>query len=119
MRCRFLLDENMDPEIKNQIRIKVPGIDIVCIGDPGVPPRSTLDPVILVWIEENNYILVSKNRVSMGDHLADHFAAGRSFPGLFWIPRKWTIGEIIEFLCLAWDLSEMEEYHNRMLTAPF
>lgn len=119
MLCRFLLDENMDPEIRDQLRIKAPGIEIMRVGDAGAPPRATLDPAILLWTEQNNYILVSKNRISMPRHLIDHFATGRNFPGLFWVDENMPMGEIIDFLLLAWGASEMEEHFNKIAKIPF
>lgn len=57
---RFLLDENMDQAIQRQLQRLNSEIDVKLVGDAEVPPRGTSDPDILMWIEHNDYILVTK-----------------------------------------------------------
>lgn len=94
MRPRFLLDEQLNPEIKKQLQIIEPSIEVYRIGERSVPPRGTLDPDILVWIEQHDFILVTNNRRSMAGHIDDHFAAGGHFPGILQIREGTTIGRI-------------------------
>ncbi|MEH1922927.1 hypothetical protein [Nostoc sp.] len=54
-----------------------PEIAIKVVGESGTPPKSTLDPEILCWCEDNNFILVTNNRTSMPVHLAEHIAVNR------------------------------------------
>ena len=62
MRPRFLLDENTDRAIQRQLQRLNARIDVRLVGDAEVPSRGTSDPDILVWMECNGYILVTKNR---------------------------------------------------------
>ena len=62
MRPRFPLDENMECAIQRQLQRLNAGIDVRLVGDVEVPPRGTSDPDILMWIEHNDYILVTRNR---------------------------------------------------------
>jgi Domain of unknown function (DUF5615) len=82
MEVRYLLDENMSPEWRNQLLHHQPDLMVWMIGDPLVPAQGTLDPEILVWCEEHRFLLVTNNRRSMPSHLADHLAANRSIPGI-------------------------------------
>nr|WP_293128835.1 DUF5615 family PIN-like protein [Microcoleus sp. bin38.metabat.b11b12b14.051] len=50
------------------------------MGEPEAPSRGTLDPEILKWCEEYNFILVTNNRKSMPVHLTDHLAERRHIP---------------------------------------
>jgi predicted nuclease of predicted toxin-antitoxin system len=65
MTLKYLIDENVNPIYPNQIRRREPNIIIKVVGEPETPPKSTLDPEILYWCEENNFVLVTNNRTSM------------------------------------------------------
>lgn len=82
MTLKYLLDENVDQVYKREYRKRNPELVMWAVGDPGAPRKSTLDPDILCWCEEHNFILVTNNRKSMPVHLADHIAQGRSVPGI-------------------------------------
>jgi len=104
--------------IQRQLRRLDTRIEVLAIGDPGAPPAGTSDPDILVWLEENSYILVTENRSTLPVHLSDHFAAGRHIPGVLWIRPGVGIGRIIEELHLIWFASTADEYQDRMLFIP-
>ena len=72
MSLRYLIDENMSPSYKKQILLKRPELVVHAIGDPGFPPKGTLDPEILLWCEENNLVLITNNRESMPVHLKEY-----------------------------------------------
>ena len=59
---RYLLDEHIAPSYSPQLLRAAPDLVAWLIGDPGAPPRGTLDPEILIWCEENGFILVTNNR---------------------------------------------------------
>jgi hypothetical protein len=88
------------------------------LGDITAPSRGTLDPEILLWYEENNYILVTNNRKSMPVHLADHLASNHHIPGIFILSLKLSMGENIEQLMLIAEGSFEDEYQDRILFLP-
>ncbi|MBW4591871.1 MAG: hypothetical protein KME46_02825 [Brasilonema angustatum HA4187-MV1] len=47
------------------MRLREPDIIIKVVGEPKTPPKSTLDPEILCWCEDNNFVLVTNNRTSI------------------------------------------------------
>ncbi|MEC4986309.1 MAG: DUF5615 family PIN-like protein [Oscillatoria sp. PMC 1068.18] len=71
MTLNYLIDENVNPLYANQIRNREPNILIKVVGEKDTPPKSTLDPKILCWCEENNFIFVTNNRTYMLIYLAD------------------------------------------------
>ena len=77
MTLKYLLDENVDLIYQTQLQRRNPHLVVWAVGDPGAPPKSTLDPEILCWCEEYNCLLVTNNRKSMPIHLTDHIAQGR------------------------------------------
>ncbi|MBC6481250.1 MAG: DUF5615 family PIN-like protein [Hormoscilla sp. GM7CHS1pb] len=110
MAIKFILDENVDPVYQTQFLQKNPELVMWAIGDPGTPPKSTLDPEILCWCEAENFVLVTNNRKSMPVHLADHIAQGRHVPGILILNANLTIGETIEELTLIAEAAFEEEY---------
>ena len=93
-------------------------IDVLAIGDPGAPPTGSPDPEILVWLEQQGYLLVTENRSTIPLHLSNHFAAGRHVPGILWIHPDMGLGRIIEELYMVWSASSADEYQDHTLFLP-
>ncbi len=68
MALKYLIDENVDPIYTVQLRRLKTDLLIMAIGDLTTPPKGTLDPEILLWCEENDFVLVTNNRKSMPVH---------------------------------------------------
>jgi hypothetical protein len=47
MPIRYLIDENLSPAYADQLRRREPALDVYAVGEPGAPPKGTLDPNIL------------------------------------------------------------------------
>ena len=80
MKPRFLLDENLPPRFKLAILRLNPEIDILRVGDSNAPALGTLDPDILIYLQQSQGILLTDNRKSMPEHLQDHWASN----GFIW-----------------------------------
>jgi hypothetical protein len=118
MALRYLLDEHIDPAIRTQILRAAPDLEVWIIGDPGAPPRGTLDPDILIWCEDNDFVLVTNNRRSMPRHLSAHLALGRHVPGILVVSLAMTMGQLIDELVLIAGASEASEYRDLILYLP-
>lgn len=118
MKPRFLLDEHVNPAIQRQLHRLNPALEVLVIGQLDAPAKGMSDPDLLIWLEENSYILVTENRSTIPVHLANHFAQERHIPGIFWVRPNVNIGEIIEELYLIWLVSTAEEYQDRTLFIP-
>ncbi len=116
---RYLVDENTTRVIVDQLRRMRPEMEILIVGDELAPPRGTLDPDILLWMEREGYSLITRNRKSMPPHLRDHLASGHHIPGIFTFKHKVPIGHIIETLLLIWEASEPGEYQDQIVFIPF
>jgi hypothetical protein len=115
----LLLDEHVPAFYRVQLLRREPELTVWRIGQPTVPPKGTLDPEILCWCEEYDYLLVTNNRGSMPQHLADHLAAGRHVPGVLSLRPKAAIGRILEHLLLAAGASHEEELRDQIVNVPF
>ena len=88
------------------------------MGDHHCPPRGTLDPEILLWCEEYNFILVTNNPKSMPVHLLDRINEGRHIPGIFILNVKLTVGQNIDELIFLAEASFEGEYQDQLIHWP-
>jgi hypothetical protein len=114
----YLLDENLPRWWAPTLLRLQPGLTLWPIGDPGAPPRGTLDPAILDWCETHDFILVTNNRRSMPGHLADHLAAGRHVPGILLIDVGMTAAELANELGLIAGAGRPEDFRDLILNLP-
>ena len=115
---RYLLDEHIPPAYHTQLLYHEPSLTVLAIGDEGAPARSTKDPEILRWCEQNHFSLITNNRKSMPQHLVDHLAAGHHVPGIFTINLNVSIGLVIEQLILIAGASYEDEYIDQIVFIP-
>jgi hypothetical protein len=88
------------------------------IGQPDVLPKQTPDSILLAWIEEHGCLLVTNNRATMQDHLGDHLLAGRHVPGILVVPRRLSLGSLIDELLLIWGASLPNEFQDQIVYLP-
>jgi predicted nuclease of predicted toxin-antitoxin system len=115
---KYLLDENVNPTYATQLRRQQPDLIVWVVGEPDTPVKSTLDPEILMWCEEHNFVLVTNNRASMPVHLRDHIAQGRHVPGIFILNPNLSIGRNIDELILIAQGSFEGEYQDQIIHLP-
>ncbi|QSJ18004.1 DUF5615 family PIN-like protein [Nostoc sp. UHCC 0702] len=119
MTLKYLLDENVDHSYKIQLIRRNRELVIWVVGEPSAPPRGTLDPEILYWCEEYNFVLVTNNRTSMPVHLAEHIAKNHHIPGIFILNNKLSIGQNIDELIFLAEASFENEYQDQIVHLPY
>jgi Domain of unknown function (DUF5615) len=115
---RYLMDENVNPLLRRELLRREPNLVIWQVGLLGSPAYGTLDPEILIWCEENEFLLVTNNRKSMPVHLQDHLAEGRSATGIFTLNTAMTIGETVDELILIAAATFAADYRNQIIYLP-
>lgn len=118
MALKYLLDENVDPIYKVGLSRIESDLIVWVVGEPHCPPKGTLDPEILLWWEEYNFILVTNNRKSMPVHLVDRINECRHIPGIFILNVKLTVGQNIDELIFLAQASFEGEYQDRLIHLP-
>ena len=118
MTISYLLDENVDLAYQVQLLKRNPSLVVFAVGDPGMPPKSTLDPEILCWCEEQDLVLVTNNRTSMPIHLTDHIAQGRHVPGIFILNANLIMGRMIDELIIIAETAIEDEYQDVITYLP-
>jgi hypothetical protein len=114
----YLLDENVDPLYRRALLHREPALIVWRVGDVGAPGLHALDPQILVWCEDNSFILVTNNRHSMQTHINAHLVRGGHVPGILVLNHDMTVGETVDELVLIWSASHLEEYQDRIVYLP-
>lgn len=114
MKLRFLIDENLSPRLKATINRHYPAIDVVRVGDQDTLPLGTRDPDLLLYLERAQRTLITDNRDSMPGHIADHFAQGHQHYEIFEIRKDAPFGPLAELIYLYWEVTEAEEWMNRV-----
>lgn len=115
---RYLVDENTPRAIGDSLHRRQPELVVLIVGDDLAPPRGTLDPDILLWLEREGYGLITRNRRSMPRHLRDHLTAGHHVPGIFTLRPRASLGQIIDDLLLIWGASQLGEYTDQIVYLP-
>src|SRR5438105_15082935 len=82
MPWRILVDEDTDDEYDVQLVRHRPELEVRHVGKEAAPPKGTPDAGILVWCEENDFLLLTGNRRTMPRHLVEYLATGRHVPGI-------------------------------------
>lgn len=115
---RYLLDENLSPVWRNQLLHHQPDLMVWMIGDPFAPAQGTLDPEILAWCEDHQFLPVTNNRRSMPGHLAEHLAGNRSIPGILALRKSASMGRAIADRLLIARVGVEDDFQNRIRFIP-
>lgn len=115
----FLFDEQMNHDLVDALRITHPGIDIVCVGDIGAPPKGTPDEELLEIAEGEKRILVTMDKRTMPGHLAQHFARGRHTWGVLILRPGCSIAMHGGSISLVWQASDADEWLDRTDYLPY
>jgi hypothetical protein len=122
MALTYLLDENERGLLWRAVQrhniLGVDLLDVVRVGDFSDLPLRSVDPVILLWCEAHDRILVSRDKKTLASHLAAHLAAGRHSPGIFLSRQHASIHVIVDFLAEAAQSSLPVERHDRIEYIP-
>lgn len=110
MKLRFLLDAHITPRLKGALLRYDRTIEIMRLGDPGMPPLNTLDPEILAFTAQSQQVLVTEDYTTIPTHADDHMSSGGHHPGILLIRPGSGIRDVAEALYELWYCSEAEEW---------
>ena len=113
VKIRFLLDENLPPRLKTALLRLNAEIDVLRVGDPGVPDLGAPDPNILDYLQTAQRVFVTDNRKSIPAHLAAHIAAGKHHWGIIWVRPSTRFSLLVNELHMLWEASQAEEWVDR------
>jgi Domain of unknown function (DUF5615) len=103
---RFHLDENCDPRIAAGLRLH--GVDITTSAEAGL--LQATDRGQLAYAANQRRVIVTQDT----DFLA-LTASGADSPGIVFYPdQRRTIGDVIRYALLIWEVYEPAEMQNRV-----
>lgn len=119
----ILCDENTHGDLVRAFHRRTrlgeqPPVEVLRVGEPGAPPTGTLDPDLLVWCAENDFILLSDDRNTLPGHLRDHLAAGGHSPGILLMRNRITIPKVVESAVLVAAV-DPDLCRNQVVFIPF
>lgn len=87
---KFLTDENVTGPLLPQLRLHLPGIDIVRAVEVGL--GQTPDPIILQWAADNGRVLITRDEKTMTDFARERVRNGLPMPGVIVMRQAIPIG---------------------------
>jgi hypothetical protein len=117
------LDENQRGQLwraaQRHNRTSAHALDVARVGDPPDLPLGSIDPEILLWAEREDRILVSFDKTTLANHLANHLQAGHQSPGVFMLRRRSSLSQVVARLALVAYASEPWEWRDRIEFIPY
>ncbi len=123
MPLRFLLDENQRGllwrAVQRHNQQSAEPLDVTRVGDSPDLPLGAADPEILLWAEREDRILVTFDKSTTANHLANHLRAGHHSPGIFMLRRGCQVADVVAHLALVVQASEAWEWQDRIEFVPY
>jgi hypothetical protein len=118
-RCRFLVDECVPSSLVRGLRRRLPRVSALQVGGSEAPPKGTADPGLLEFCEAHHLLLITADRATLPDHVADHLRRGRHTSGILVIGPNASLGLILDELTLVYEASEDFEWADLLYYLPF
>ncbi|MBX3290291.1 MAG: DUF5615 family PIN-like protein [Acidobacteria bacterium] len=115
MKVRYQADADLNEDIVNGVRRRVPEIDFKTASEAGLSGID--DPSVLAAAAIENRIIVTHDRRTMPRHFAD-FVSQNICPGVFVVSQHAPVSQVIDDLILIWHVTEAVEYVNSIRSLP-
>src|SRR5512134_2422857 len=92
-------DENFNGDIVRGLLLRQPALDLYRVQDVGLEEAD--DPTILAWAAANNRIVVTHDQATMPDFAYARVGAWQPMPGVFVVPDRLVVRQVIEELLLV------------------
>ena len=107
---RLLLDQDVDHDILRGLIRRIPQLDAVTAFEIGMSRAP--DPELLSWAEREGRIIVTHDRATMPMHAANILGEEKNIAGLFVVPRRLPLHQVLDDLELMITCSENYEWIN-------
>jgi hypothetical protein len=115
-RPRFLADEDLRGSIVRGLRRRAPKIELTTVIEAGL--ASIPDDEVLDFAWQHHWLVVSHDVNTIKAIAEGRIASGDGIHGLFLVPQRSGIREILESLHLIWEASQFEEWRDRIIFLP-
>jgi Domain of unknown function (DUF5615) len=113
----FLADEDLHAGVVAGLRYREPAIDILDVKTVGL--RGKTDPELLELAALQGRCLITHDRSTITRYFVERLSESKLTPGIFIVPQRRAMGDIIESLLLVWTASAPEEWLNQIIYLPF
>lgn len=113
---RLVSDENFNGDIVRRLSLRHPALDLRRGQEVGLEEAD--DPTILAWATANQRIVVTHNQATMPDFAYALAVAGHPMPGVFVVPDRLAIRQVIEELLLVEAYSEQAKWAALVVYLP-
>ena len=115
MSLKLLLDENLRHEsiwsaVTSRNRSSADQLDVVRVGDEGMPSYSTADDELLAWAAAHDRIIVSLDERSLPAEVARRRESGQNSPGIIFLRKNLPTGLVVELLELVAFATDRDEW---------
>lgn len=112
----LLIDQNFDHDILRGLERRISNLDAVTAHEEGLSEVS--DPELLAWAAEAGRILLTHDLRTIPVHAGERLAAGEKMPGVFVVPRRLPLKEVINDLEIMILCSLEDEWDNTVRYLP-
>jgi predicted nuclease of predicted toxin-antitoxin system len=105
---RLVSDENFNGEMVRGLLLRHPALDLYRVQDVGLEKAD--DPTIFAWAAANNRIVVPHDHATMPDFAYARIAARQPMSGIFVVPDRLALRQVIEELLLVEACSDQAEW---------
>jgi len=113
---RLLIDQDLDQDILRGLQLRLPDLDVVTAHQAGLSEAP--DPALLAWADEQDRIIVTHDRRTMPRHVTDRITAGERVAGVFIVPRRLPLSQVLDDLEVMVACSEHHEWEDLVRFLP-
>jgi hypothetical protein len=100
------------------MRAEIATNDVLKVGELGAPAPGSSDPQLLLAAESLGRVLISLDRRSLPNHLADHFRAGNRTSGVILLRNGFALHQYVEEIVRQTEMFEPDEWIDRTIYIP-
>lgn len=115
MKVRYQADADLNEDIVNGVRRRVPEIDFKTATEASLAGIDDMKVLSIAAAEQR--IVVTHDRKTMPTHFAE-FINNNVCHGVFVVSQLAPVNQLINDLILIWHATEAEEYINSIRTLP-
>ncbi|MFN0279122.1 MAG: DUF5615 family PIN-like protein [Pyrinomonadaceae bacterium] len=115
MKVRYQADADLNEDIVNGVRRRVPEIDFKTATESSLSGIDDMEVLSIAAAEQR--IIITHDRKTMPQHFAE-FIIDNACPGVFVVSQLAPVNQVINDLILIWHATESEEYVNSIRTLP-
>jgi hypothetical protein len=118
-RCRFLVDECLPNSLTEGLRRRISGIDVQQVGEADAPAKGESDPELLGFCERERLLLITADRATMPNFIAQHLGRGGHTWGVFVVGPDSSLSLILDDLSVVYEASDDSEWIDVLEYLPF